>query len=155
MKNAVIHTMPSPQPTKSKVRVLSVSHWFSALGTFVKQQIISKSFINCVLRKGSWMTTMKMVVFFDIFGAICATVLIITFERIELENCAWAQIEVFEKWIIKNTKSILGICLKEAETWQRHHETAEMAKTAKSLIHSFFFLLWLFGSRILKLIKRI
>ena len=36
------------------------------------------------------MTTMKVVVFFDIFGAIGATVLIITFERIELEGCACA-----------------------------------------------------------------
>ena len=91
--------MPSPQPTRSKVRVLSVSHRFLALNTFVKQErIITKSFIDCVLRKGSWMTTMKVVVFFDIFGAIGATVLIITFERIELEGCACAQIEAFEKW---------------------------------------------------------
>ena len=43
------------------------------------------------------MTTMKVVVFFDIFGAIGATVLIITFERIELEGCACAQIEAFEE----------------------------------------------------------
>ena len=96
--------MPSPQPTRSKVRVLSVSHRFLALNTFVKQErIITKSFIDCVLRKGSWMTTMKVVVFFDIFGAIGATVLIITFERIELEGCACAQIEAFEKWNRWNT----------------------------------------------------
>ena len=93
------------------------------------------------------MTTMKVVVFFDIFGAIGATVLIITFERIELEGCACAQIEAFEKWNRWNTKSILGICQQEA--------TAEMAKTAKSLIHSFFFLLWLFGGRTSKLMKQI
>ena len=91
--------MPSPQPTRSKVRVLSVSHRFLALNTFVKQErIITKSFIDCVLRKGSWMTTMKVVVFFDIFGAIGVTVLIVAFERIELEGCACAQIEAFEKW---------------------------------------------------------
>ena len=43
------------------------------------------------------MTTIKMVVFFDIFDAIGAAVLIITFERIELEGCACAQIEASEK----------------------------------------------------------
>ena len=46
-----------------------------------QERIITKSFIDCVLRKGSWMTTMKVVVFLDIFGAIGATVLIITFEH--------------------------------------------------------------------------
>ena len=90
--------MPSPQPTRSKVRVLSGSHRFLALNTFVKQErIITKSFIGCVLRKGSLMTTMKVVVFFDIFGAIGATALIITFEQMELEGCACAQIEAFEE----------------------------------------------------------
>ena len=91
--------MPSPQPTRSKVRALSVSHRFLNLNTFVKQErIITKSFIDCVLRKGRLMTTLKVVVFFDIFDAIGATVLIITFERIGLEGCACTQIEAFEKW---------------------------------------------------------
>ena len=80
------------------MRVLSVSHRFLALNTFEKQErIITKSFIDCVLRKGSWMSTMKVVVFFDIFGAIGATVLIITFKSLELEGCTCAQIEALEK----------------------------------------------------------
>ena len=80
------------------MRVLSISHRFLALNTFEKQErIITKSFIHCILRKGSWMATMKVVVFFDIFGAIGAMVLIITFASIELEGYACAQIKAFEK----------------------------------------------------------
>ena len=74
--------------TRLKVRVLSVSQRFLSLNTFVKRErIITKSFIDRVLRKGSWM---KVMVFFDIFGEIGAMVLIITFEQIELEGCACA-----------------------------------------------------------------
>ena len=39
------------------------------------------------------MTTMKEVVIFGLFGAIDATVLVITSKQIELEGCACAQIE--------------------------------------------------------------
>ena len=81
------------------MRVLSVSQRFLALNTFVKQErIITKSFIERILRKVSRMTTMKVVVIFVIFGAIDAMVLVITSERIELEGCACAQIEALEEW---------------------------------------------------------
>ena len=61
--------------TRSKVRVLSVSQRFLALNTFVKQeQITRKSIIELILRKDSWRTTMIVVVFFGIFGAIDAMV---------------------------------------------------------------------------------
>ena len=81
------------------MRVLSVSQRFLALNTFVKQErIITKSFIERILRKVSRMTTMKVVVIFVIFGAIDAMVLAITSERIELEGCACAQIEALEDW---------------------------------------------------------
>ena len=85
--------------TRSKVRVLSVSQRFLALNTFVKQeQITRKSIIELILRKDSWRTTMIVVVFFGIFGAIDAMVWVISPERIELEGCACAQIEALEKW---------------------------------------------------------
>ena len=90
--------MPSPQPTGSKVRVLSVSQRFLALNTFVKQErIITKSFIERILRKVSCMTSMKVVVILVIFGANGATVLVITSEQIELESCACAQIKALEE----------------------------------------------------------
>ena len=97
---ATKHLSPCPLlTTRSKVRVLSVSQRFLALNTFVKQErIITKSFIERILRKVSRMTTMKLVVFFVIFGAIDAMVLAITSERIELEGCACAQIEALEEW---------------------------------------------------------
>ena len=44
------------------------------------------------------MTTIKEVVIFGLFGAVYATVLVITSERIELEGCACAQIEALEDW---------------------------------------------------------
>ena len=88
--------------TRSKVRVLSVSQRFLALNTFVKQeQITRKSIIKRILRKVSWMTTMKVVdwwSFFGFFGAIGATVLVISPKRIELEGCTCAQIKALEKW---------------------------------------------------------
>ena len=85
--------------TRSKVRVLSVSQRFLALNTFVKQeQITRKSIIELILRKDSWRTTMIVVVFFGIFGAIDAMVWVISPERIELEGCACAQIKALEKW---------------------------------------------------------
>ena len=40
---------------------------------------------------------MKVVVIFVIFGIICAMVLVISPERIELESCACAQIEALEE----------------------------------------------------------
>ena len=40
---------------------------------------------------------MKVVVFFGIFGTICAMVLLISPERIELESCACAQIEALDE----------------------------------------------------------
>ena len=43
------------------------------------------------------MTTMKVVVIFVIFGIICAMVLVISPERIELESCACAKIEALEE----------------------------------------------------------
>ena len=45
------------------------------------------------VRKVSWLTTMKKVVIFVIFGATDAMVLVITSKRIELEGCACAQNE--------------------------------------------------------------
>ena len=81
------------------MRVLSVSQRFLALNTFVKQErIITKSLIERIFRKVSWMTTIKVVVIFVIFGAIVTMVLVITSERIELEGCACAQIEALEDW---------------------------------------------------------
>ena len=57
------------------MRVLSVSQRFLALNTFEKQeQITRKSIIELILRKDSWRTTMNVVVFFGIFGAIDAMV---------------------------------------------------------------------------------
>ena len=50
------------------------------------------------VRKVSWLTTMKKVAIFVIFGATDAMVLVITSKQIELEGCACAQIEAFEKW---------------------------------------------------------
>ena len=44
------------------------------------------------------MTAMKAVVVFGIFVAIGATVLVITYEQIQLEGCACAHIEAFDKW---------------------------------------------------------
>ena len=73
------------------MRVLTVSQRFLALNTFVKQErIITKSFIERILRKVSRMTSMEVVVILVIFGANGATVLVITSERIELEGCACA-----------------------------------------------------------------
>ena len=43
------------------------------------------------------MTTMKVVVIFGIYGAVCAMVLLISPERVELENCACAQIDALEE----------------------------------------------------------
>ena len=79
--------------TMSKVTV-SVSQQFIALNTFVKyEQILTNSIIERILRIVSLMTTMKEVVIFCLFGAIDATVLVITSKQIELEGCACAQIE--------------------------------------------------------------
>ena len=76
------------------MRVLSVSQRFLAINTFVKQErIITKSFIERILRKVSRMASMEVVVFLVISGANGATVLFITSERIELESCACAQIK--------------------------------------------------------------
>ena len=41
--------------------------------------------------------TIKVVVFFGVFGAIGAMVLLIFLEQIELEGCAWAQIKAPEE----------------------------------------------------------
>ena len=41
---------------------------------------------------------MKVVVFFCIFDAIAAMVLLISSKQIELEGCACAQIEALEDW---------------------------------------------------------
>ena len=62
------------------------------------EQILTKSIIERILRILSQMTTMEEVVIFGLFGAIDATVLVITSKQIELEGCACAQIEAFEKW---------------------------------------------------------
>ena len=64
------------------------------------------------------MTTMKVVVFFDIFGAIGATVLIITFELIELESCACTQINTLEEGCVCFTPMMLGIRPKKGKTRQ-------------------------------------
>ena len=78
--------------------LLSVSQRLLALNTFAKQErIITKSFIERILRKVSQMTTMKVVVTFGIFGTIFAMVLLISPERIELESCACAQIEALDE----------------------------------------------------------
>ena len=57
------------------------------------EQILTKSIIERILRIVSQMTTMEEVVIFGLFGAIDATVFVITSEQIELEGCACAQIE--------------------------------------------------------------
>ena len=73
---------------------VSVSQHVIALNTFVKhEQILTNSIIERILRIVSQMTTMKEVVIFGLFGAIDATVFVITSEQIELEGCACAQIE--------------------------------------------------------------
>ena len=73
------------------MNVLSVFQKFFALNTLVKhEQIITKSIIDRILRRSSWMTTMKEVVIFGLFGAVYATVSVITSERIELGGCACA-----------------------------------------------------------------
>ena len=56
-----------------------------------------ESIIYRILWKVSGMTTMKVVVIFVIFGIICAVVLVISPERIELESRACAQIEALEE----------------------------------------------------------
>ena len=85
---------PNHQVKSESTRSLSGSQRFLALNTFVKQErIITKSFIERILRKVSRMTSMEVVVILVIFGANGATVLVITSERIELESCACAQIE--------------------------------------------------------------
>ena len=57
------------------------------------EQILTKSNIERILRIVSLMTSIKEVVIFALFGAIDATVLVITSKQIELEGCACAQIE--------------------------------------------------------------
>ena len=70
-----------------------------ALNTFMTyEQILTKSNIERILRIVSQMTTVEEVVIFGLFGANDATVSVITSEKIELEGCACAQIEAFEKW---------------------------------------------------------
>ena len=77
---------------------LSFSQRFLALNTFVKQKrMITKSFIERILRKVSQMTTMKVVVTFGIIGTIFAMVLLISPEQIELESCHCAQIEALDE----------------------------------------------------------
>ena len=79
--------------------LLNVSQRFLPLSTFVKQgRIIAKSFIERILRKVSQMNTVKVVVIFDIFGAIDAMVPPISPKRIALGSCACAQIEALEEW---------------------------------------------------------
>ena len=92
-------TRPSHGTARLKMTLLSVSQRFLALSIFVKQdQTMTKSFIERILRKLSQMTTIKVVLIFAIFEAICAMVLLISPERIELESCACAQIEALEEW---------------------------------------------------------
>ena len=90
-------TRPSHGTARLKMTLLSVSQRFLALSIFVKQdQTMTKSFIERILRKLSQMTTIKVVLIFAIFEAICAMVLLISLKRIELESCACAQIEAHE-----------------------------------------------------------
>ena len=84
--------------TRSKV-IVSVSQQFIALNTYVKyEQTLTNSIIERILRIVSLMTTIKEVVIFALFGAIDATVFVITSEQFELEGCACAQIKAFAKW---------------------------------------------------------
>ena len=70
------------------------------------------------------MTCLEVVVFFDIFGAIGATVLTIIFEKLKLLKSGIDRIPSQNLGFVRNRQKR-----------GRHHETVEIAKTARSFIH--------------------
>ena len=73
------------QTNRLILRALSVFQQLLARYVFVKQeQTTRKSLVEHILRKVSFEVTMKVMVFFGVFGVIGAMVLPISLEQIEL-----------------------------------------------------------------------